>query len=75
VEEHDVSFLGLVEEVEETLDVDFLGFGVVVGVGFEVEAGTFDDVLMVGPGGVGVEDSCGKFLLDEFEANAESACA
>ena len=75
VQENDIAFLSFLEEGNEFVDFDFLGCGVIVGVVFELQAATFDDAFMVGPGRGRDEDSGRQLLLDELEADSQGSCA
>jgi hypothetical protein len=76
VEENDVASRCAIEEGDEIIDFNFFSGGVVVGVVLEGESTAFNDIFVVGPGGIRQEYVCWRyFLLEELKADSECACA
>jgi hypothetical protein len=59
------------EALKIIVDLGSSGGWIVVRVLIKFEAGSVDDVVMVGPGWVGDPNQGGKLLVDEFESNSK----
>jgi hypothetical protein len=72
----DVALLGILQKLDKIVKFNFFGGWVVVGVVLVGQSASLDDVLVVGPGGVGQEDVGGRdLLLDQFEPQSQGTSA